>query len=178
MTKCIKFILSIFILFSLSGCTSNPLAETHNHSYNVNHFNSAEIALTPSDSSEINKFITIGSSKNEVAEIQGTPKSIHNYGIRDDWRYHDGSSITFDYGKVSAWSNNGILKVSLTNTNFISTERLSNQKQYNNHFDTKSIAENGSYYGQISERTGRPKTKHVRGHYRKDGTYVRGHYKS
>ena len=40
------------------------------------------------------------------------------------------------------------------------------------------IAENGSYYGQISNLTGRPKTVHVRGYYRKDGTYVRGHYRS
>lgn len=40
------------------------------------------------------------------------------------------------------------------------------------------IAENDSYYGQISETTGRPKTVHVRGYYRKDGTYVRSHYRS
>jgi hypothetical protein len=39
-------------------------------------------------------------------------------------------------------------------------------------------AENGSYYGQISENTGRPKTVHVRGYYRNDGTYVRSHYRS
>jgi hypothetical protein len=40
------------------------------------------------------------------------------------------------------------------------------------------IAENGSYYGQISENTGKPKTVHVNGYYRKDGTYVRGYYRS
>ncbi len=40
------------------------------------------------------------------------------------------------------------------------------------------VAENGSYYGQISKNTGRPKTVHVKGYYRKDGTYVRGHYRS
>lgn len=40
------------------------------------------------------------------------------------------------------------------------------------------VAENGSYYGEYSERTGLPKTTHVRGYYRKDGTYVRGHYRS
>lgn len=39
-------------------------------------------------------------------------------------------------------------------------------------------AENGSYYGEVSEATGRPKTVYVRGYYRKDGTYVRGHYRS
>lgn len=40
------------------------------------------------------------------------------------------------------------------------------------------VAENGSYYGQPSELTGRPKTVHVGGYHRKDGTYVRGHYRS
>lgn len=40
------------------------------------------------------------------------------------------------------------------------------------------VAENGSYYGEISPNTGRPKTVHVRGYYRRDGTYVRGHYRS
>ena len=39
-------------------------------------------------------------------------------------------------------------------------------------------AENGSYYGQISELTERPKTVYVRGYYRKDGTYVRSYYRS
>lgn len=41
-----------------------------------------------------------------------------------------------------------------------------------------NVAENDSYYGEISVNTGRPKTVHVRGYYRKDGTYVRGHYRS
>ncbi len=39
-------------------------------------------------------------------------------------------------------------------------------------------AENGSCYGDISVATLRPKTVQVRGYYRKDGTYVRGHYRS
>lgn len=39
-------------------------------------------------------------------------------------------------------------------------------------------AENGSCYGDFSSATGRPKTVSVRGYYRKDGTYVRGHYRS
>lgn len=40
------------------------------------------------------------------------------------------------------------------------------------------VAENGSHYGEISPATGRPKTVEVRGYYRRDGTYVRGHYRS
>lgn len=39
-------------------------------------------------------------------------------------------------------------------------------------------AENGSCYGDISTVNGTPKTIHVDGYYRKDGTYVRGHYRS
>lgn len=40
------------------------------------------------------------------------------------------------------------------------------------------VAENGSRYDEISRRTGRPKTMFIRGYYRSDGTYVRGHYRS
>lgn len=45
-------------------------------------------------------------------------------------------------------------------------------------YSSPHIAENGSYYGEISENTGRAKTVYVRGYYRKDGTYVRSHYRS
>ncbi len=41
-----------------------------------------------------------------------------------------------------------------------------------------TVAENGSYYGEPSKTTGRPKDVHVDGYYRKDGTYVKGHYRS
>lgn len=41
-----------------------------------------------------------------------------------------------------------------------------------------AVAENGSYYGEISPVTGRPKTVSVSGYFRRDGTYVRGHYRS
>jgi hypothetical protein len=39
-------------------------------------------------------------------------------------------------------------------------------------------AENGSCYGDLSNINGLPKTTHVNGYFRKDGTYVRGHYRS
>lgn len=41
-----------------------------------------------------------------------------------------------------------------------------------------TIAENKSYHGQISKSTGRPKVIYVNGYYRRDGTYVRSHYRS
>ena len=42
----------------------------------------------------------------------------------------------------------------------------------------RSCAENGSCYGDISSYNGKAKTVHIKGYYRKDGTYVRGHYRS
>ena len=53
------------------------------------------------------------------------------------------------------------------------------RQPYGGNFPVGSpCAENGSCYGDISELTGRPKTVPVQGYYRKDGTYVRGHYRS
>jgi hypothetical protein len=43
---------------------------------------------------------------------------------------------------------------------------------------TPPVAKNGSYYPQVSKSNGRPKTVHVDGYYRSDGTYVRGYYRS
>ena len=42
---------------------------------------------------------------------------------------------------------------------------------------TGLCAENGSCYGDLSAN-GVPKTVHVNEYYRKDGTYLRGHYRS
>lgn len=47
-----------------------------------------------------------------------------------------------------------------------------------NPFPSYNCAENGSCYGDTSRINGMPKTIHVDGYYRKDGTYVRGHYRS
>jgi hypothetical protein len=40
------------------------------------------------------------------------------------------------------------------------------------------IGEDGSYYGQLNSLTGKPKTVYVSGYFRRDGTYVRSHYRS
>jgi len=42
---------------------------------------------------------------------------------------------------------------------------------------SRRAAENGSHYGQLNQN-GVPKTVYVRGYFRKDGTYVRSHYRS
>jgi hypothetical protein len=39
-------------------------------------------------------------------------------------------------------------------------------------------AENGTCYGDVSSTTGLPKTTYVHGYTRRDGTYVRSHYRS
>lgn len=49
---------------------------------------------------------------------------------------------------------------------------------YDNYYSPPFVAENGSYYGEISARTGLPRTNYVRGYYRADGTYVRSYYRS
>jgi hypothetical protein len=41
-----------------------------------------------------------------------------------------------------------------------------------------NYCQNSNYYGAISCATGLPKTQHVNGYYRKDGTYVRSYYRS
>jgi outer membrane protein assembly factor BamE (lipoprotein component of BamABCDE complex) len=40
------------------------------------------------------------------------------------------------------------------------------------------VAENGSYYGEISKITGLPRTIYVHSYFRRDGTYVRSHFRS
>lgn len=59
-----------------------------------------------------------------------------------------------------------------------STNSYQKNRTIYNHYPRSTFAENGSYYGQISEFTRRPKTVHVKGYFRKDGTYVRSHYRS
>jgi len=57
-------------------------------------------------------------------------------------------------------------------------DRYKSLESTNSNITNPRVAENGSYYGEPSKLTGRPKTVYVRGYYRKDGTYVRGHYRS
>jgi hypothetical protein len=41
-----------------------------------------------------------------------------------------------------------------------------------------AVAENGSFYGEISQRTELPRNTYVQGYYRNNGTYVRSYYRS
>src|SRR5690606_37091756 len=58
------------------------------------------------------------------------------------------------------------------------TPRLTPKSIYEYDWYKPLVAENGSYYGEISDVTFRPKTVYVKAYYRKDGTYVRSHYRS
>lgn len=91
--------------------------------------------------------------------------------------------------EVKPISENGDKASVYNNIPVIANSNLPNQNpsgavsSYKQHKDQKIAsapvcAENGSCYGDTSKITHRPKTVHVRGYYRKNGTYVRGHYRS
>lgn len=82
---------------------------------------------------------------------------------------------------ISAGDRTSIDDVQDTNQN-TSTTVLKNstttQQSANDNAHVRHCAENNSCYGDLSSVTGAPKTTHVHGYYRKNGTYVRGHYRS
>ena len=137
--------------------------------------------------------VFVGSTKNDVIFSIGTPSDI----IGNMWFYRL-SSITFRNDRVVGYTggkdlgivvrpngryiNNAEVEAKPSYTyqgkiywtgaeeEFYSIYKIPSYKQF--------IAENSSYYGEISKITGRPKTVFVRGYFRKDGTYVRSHYRS
>jgi len=95
-----------------------------------------------------------GSYYGEVSETTGRPKTVFVNG----YYRKDGTYVRSHYRSPPLGSSGS--RAPPTNT------------------PVNDVAENGSYYGEISETTERPKTVHVGGYYRKNGTYVRGHYRS
>lgn len=131
--------------------------------------------------------LTLGSTKQEVLKVLGTPDEINS---SFNWWYYGNARISFDHkDQIIEYTNAKALKISLTEPKkdkslnasaedtqlkplFPSSyETLKTPK-----IDSKSNKANG--YGEISSTTGRPKTVHVNGYYRKDGTYVKPHYRS
>jgi hypothetical protein len=95
-----------------------------------------------------------GSKFGDISDVTGRPKTIYVNGYcRSDGTYVRGHWRSAPQPGGSS--------------TYTSTPRIGAE-----------VAENGSYYGQISGATGRPKTTYVGGYYRRDGTYVRGHYRS
>lgn len=137
------------------------------------------------------KHITIGSTKDEVIEVLGTPSKINAF--LNCW-YYGYEYIGFDgYDRIKDYTDAKTLRILLvpqsqktktkdasknsslyfTNASNINTTILSKQAA-----SESSTNISASGYGEISEKTGRPKTVHVNGYYRKDGTYVKPHYRS
>lgn len=151
------------------------------------------------------KFITLGSTKDEVLEVLGTPTRMTD----KTWYYGSylPDYLEFKENRVSYFSDSNRLKIKiLPNRNNLNYVDLSNQKDLtnSNYFSDLSSHDRSSKssgqstavskstkskisvpssslasgYGEISKLTGRPKTVHVNGYYRKDGTYVKPHYRS
>ena len=91
-------------------------------------------------------------------------------------------------GSYAALCNHGVLsaeEAQRVNAAEIAANTISSRGQPTQSLNAPTLsptsplcAENGSCYGDTSALTGRPKTVPVEGYYRKDGTYVRGHYRS
>ena len=91
-----------------------------------------------------------------------------------------GVEETLPYASVS--QNATTLSISNTQTAAIwklpRVERIQSSIHSSNTGIYPFVAENGSYFGQVSQLTGRPKTVFVHSYYQSDGTYVRSHYRS
>jgi tetratricopeptide (TPR) repeat protein len=109
------------------------------------------LAINPNDNGAL-KSLALIYNKNLETCLMGT---YPNLCKRDILTLEDAKLVKYaEYKNASA------------NTNYRQVKNLN-----------KSL-DNDSSYGDISTITGRPKTIYVRGYHRKDGTYVRGHYRS
>lgn len=104
-----------------------------------------EVAYKPSDRSELLRYWTLGSTKETVLKIEGTPASNWKSLDTETWNYYGGSEygtdwVTFDKrsGRVIEWTNfSGILhcemllngKVVMADTTAISKLRLGSSKE-------------------------------------------------
>ncbi len=148
--------------------------------------------------------LEIGYDKSRVSKSLGTPTRIYLLGNNEEKWCYGQSIVFFKNNQVYNWEDkseiantfaqNSKLQNKTDTIQNITTPIVKNSTNYNptkpltTSTQTSSIssessfspnvAENGSYYGEKSKITGRPKTVKVKGYYRKDGTYVRGHYRS
>ena len=191
--------LQLLLPISLAcSCTSPQQPQyAHRSSQTTQTLPAAPVSLPPITPAQF----TIGSTKSEVATVMGTPTQLHNFGSAEIWSYGL-SSITFRDGAVSEWDNFGNLRVVYPgaapafapptrnqtrvlytqpavagNASFHSQITQLNASPATTLNTGPGVAENGSYFGQPN-KVGIPKTVPVRGYWRKDGTYVRGHYRS
>lgn len=153
----------IFIMLLMCGCTYNPSAN----------YSSAELQeIHRFETAKIDYFISIAEKE---CQTQGIPVSDPSFSSCRSHYYElvrENESFT-DFNRYQIGNTSIAASVDAKNKN-------------NNYGDVyfppavyaPACAENGSCYGDISSITSLPKTTHVGGYYRKNGTYVRGHYRS
>jgi outer membrane protein assembly factor BamE (lipoprotein component of BamABCDE complex) len=80
----------------------------------IKNLNTLESELQKQTNKEVSQnFFSIGSTKEQVLNIQGTPSSISEYGNTSKW-YYGSSRIEFINNKVKEFSNTGKLKIRLS----------------------------------------------------------------
>jgi len=123
-------------------------------------------------------FISVGGKLFHEGDIINGFKFIKAYPDKVEFK-KDGKTVFRSISDTQTYTRS-------TSNSLLQQPVSSEQYRYNNYhkqyrqptYSKPPIAENDSYYGQISDNTGRPKTVYVKGYYRKDGTYVRSHYRS
>lgn len=133
------------------------------------------------------RYLTLGSTKEEVLEVIGTPSKISG----SIWYYGPWSWIEFDQSnKILQYDGADNLRITLSKTTnkvddcFLECLRnppctnVASNTVSSKKYKTVSYPSYSKGYGEISATTGRAKTVHVKGYTRKDGTYVQPHYRS
>ena len=117
-------------------------------------------------------FLSIGLNADNFDYQKNLISCQHNFSTCDLSLLKDSDKEDLDLAKIAL---NQTISLREVQSIF---ESLNRDTTYLPSSSSKICAENGSCYGDISVLTGRPKTVAVKGYYRKDGTYVRGHYRS
>jgi SmpA / OmlA family len=116
-----------------------------------------------------------GMTRQQVVGILGRPDAVRSSGPYEQLEY--------THRLITGWSwdrsdFNVILKdARVVEFGHVDIYAQPNPAQTPTLHTGSAVAENGSYYGEPN-KVGIPKTVPVRGYFRKDGTYVPGHFRS
>jgi len=110
-----------------------------------------------------NVSIRPGMTKNEVEALQGTPTARSG----SQW-YYDTTRLDFDGQRLTR----------IEGTLPTPAPRAGGYTGNSSGYYKPPVAENGDVRGWDNDGDGRTEPVHVRGYYRRDGTYVRGHYRA
>jgi len=88
-------------------------------------------------------------------------------------KYWKAKGYDFDPNYMSAWSMDQAARQKTTKPTSENQTTSGSSPSY-----PPAVAENGDIRGADNDGDGRLEPVHVRGYYRKDGTYVRGHYRA